>query len=512
MSDVLLKVQKGLSSAIATAAIENGSFKITTDSQKIYVDLDNARLPLNDVVLDKTAAQIKTTSAANALPKLYLASDTMDLYYYDSTTYVPEGESEAVAKGWTIIGSTTFQTKAQAQADYNTLQNLINNMNSFEIEVIDNIANAPAPGDAGFNTHKIYFAPDNSIPTTGDKNVYAEYIWITTDDTTSPITGHYEIIGTTEAELTNYYTKDEVDTLDNQLWTALGITYAESTAASYATVDDRLGSLEDASAEFTAKFGNYASSTTAGFVSVEDRFVAAEGRLDTAEADIDAAEGRLDTAEANITELNAKLGTMAASTADDFVSVEDRLTALETSTADQDAITEINAKLGNYLASTADNFVSVEDRFTAAEGRLTTAESDIDAAEADIDEIQAQLGGYASSTAVGFVSVESRFVTDEADITEINAKLGAMADSTSANFKTVEERLQAVEDLSDQEEDTDNAEKPVLVSAGENHDEIEYASGVTINAVNNSVKADAIVLGDATLTFDSVAGALVVNF
>lgn len=588
MSDVLLKVQKGLSSAIGSAAIDNGSFKVTTDTQKIYVDLDGVRLPLNDVVLGNTAAQIKVISAANALPKLYLASDTMDLYFYDTTTYVPEGQSEAVAKGWRVIGDTTYATKTELSTAVTSLQESIGQINSFDVVVLsDAISSAPQPGDADFSTHTIYFAPDNSIVTDPDRNTYAEYIWVTTDDTTTPITGHYEQIGSTEADLTNYYTKAEVEALDDHIWAALGTTYAASTAQGYATFDARITALETSSAdeearadidEINAKLGDMLASTAAGFVSVEDRLASAEGRLDTAEGDID-------TAEADIDEIQAQLGAYAASTAVDFVSIEDRFQTNESDISDNaDAITELNtqlgwaastaadfqtvaekiaevetnlggsddkideikAQLGDYLASTATGFVSVEDRFEADEADITELEAKFGTYAASTDasnfvdvetrfqnvegdvsdnadaitELNAQLGTWPASTdTANFVSVDGRFTADEGDIAanaaeiaEINAKLGVdMLASTATGFHSVEERLSSIQSLAAQAAATGSAQ-PVLVSGGTDHDKIEYAEGVTIDAENNSLSADAIVLGDATLTFDSVAGALVVNF
>ena len=586
MSDVLLKVQKGLSSAIGSAAIDNGSFKVTTDTQKIYVDLDGVRLPLNDVVLGKNAAQIKVITAANALPKLYLASDTMDLYYYDATTYVPEGETDPVAKGWRVIGDTTYATKTELSTAVQSLQESIGQINSFDVVVLsDVISTAPQPGDSDFSTHTIYFAPDNSIVTDPDRNTYAEYIWVTTNATTTPITGHYEQIGSTEADLTNYYTKAEVEALDSHIWDAIGVTYAASTAQGYATIDDRLTALETSSAdaearadidEINAKIGDWAASTdTANFVSIADRFTADEGDIDTAEA--------------NITEILAQLGDYAASTdTSNFVSVEDRFQANESDISDNaDAITELNAQLGAWPASTdTANFISVAGKISELEGSIGNSDADIaelnaklgtwpastDTSnfisvagrftndEADITELEAKFGSYADSTDTAnfvdvetrfqnvegdvsdnadaitelnaqlgtwpastdtsnFISVDGRFTADEADISanadeiaEINAKLGTdMLASTDTGFHSVEERLSSIQSLAAQVASTSTAQ-PVLVSGGSDHDKVEYVSGVTVDSTTNSVAADAIVLGDATLTFDSVAGALVVNF
>ena len=533
MADVLLNVQFGLSSGLASQAVQNGTLRVTTDSQKLFVDINNARLPLCDVVMGNTEAQIKTIVANQALPKVYLASDTLNLWFFDTTV----NQETSLPKGWTQVGSNgtveraskdgagnviteTYETISSAQSRQDTLQGnidalaaVVGAINSFEYQIIDDIAHAPVPGASNI----IYFVVDNSISTNPDVNVYREYLWITTQsadpDQGTPAVGHYEIIGTTETDLTNYYTKSEADALYGNLWTALGLTASDidatgfqsvnarltalegdstdadaiaeiqakigadypastdtdfvsisarltaeeaatsrfdaelgtldSTAQGYQTVATRLSNLESADTEFSAKLGDYAASTDAGFVSVEDRFTAVEGRATALETEVGAAtnpdaaslRGRMATAEDDITEINAKLGNMAASTDTGFVSVEGRLTALEGDSTDADAIAEIQAQLGNYPASTADDFVSVADRFTAVEGRATTLESDVDTAEADIDEIQAQLGAYPASSAQGFTSVADRFTADESNISALQTEVGAATNPDAASLR-----------------------------------------------------------------------------
>lgn len=67
---------------------------------------------------------------------------------------------------------------------------------SFDIEVVATLPTEP-------NTHTIYLVPKDITPGSTN-NSYFEYIYAN---------GHYELIGDTEVDLSNYYTKKEVDNL-----------------------------------------------------------------------------------------------------------------------------------------------------------------------------------------------------------------------------------------------------------------------------------------------------------
>lgn len=258
MSDVFLKTKRGLSSALKTTAVNNGTFLVTTDTQKLYFDIDDVRLALGDVVLDYTEAAIKALETDKILPKLYLSSDTNKLYYFDSTNtkwVVVGGDSVAKAEEATkasqdgngAVIADTYETKTDAtskqtalQTSIDELKTQIGNLNSFEVKVIDKIADAPTGDDAKSNV--IYFVKDS---TTTDSNKYDEYIWIVdSTDSEGKVTGHYENIGTTEAELSNYYTKTEIDSKITALETAdstnsTAITNLTSTVSTNKTAADK---------------------------------------------------------------------------------------------------------------------------------------------------------------------------------------------------------------------------------------------------------------------------------
>ena len=616
MSNINLDLKYGQLSTIPSSVV-NGRFLVATDKQQAFVDVNSVRVPLTDLVTGKTATQITAQTAGNFVDgKIYVASDTLALYWYDTTASEWKHMNDWATKDASgNVITTTYETKTDATTKYNDLLTRIGDA-SFDVAIVADEAHLP--GNTGDptgvpSTHTIYFTPNNAIVTDPDKQYYDEWMWIITTpanpNAEPPVAavGRWEKIGTTETDLTNYYTKTEMDTTVGNIYTALGITEGDeldnnyvsfdsrvdeieakigatmdsSSTVGFVSIDGRLDSLETRATttegdvdEIEAKLGNYLDSTDQDFVSVEDRFQTAESDLAEIHAQIGSLDStavgyvdiatRLSTLESAgqddasaIDELEAKFGTYADSTDASFVSVEDRFAELEgkfgayAATGDtgfvsvesrfqtdetaisgaESDIDELQAQMGQYPASTASGFVSVAARFTAdeadiaelqakfgayaastdsgfqtVEARFTADETAISGAEGDIDEIQAQLGTYAASTAQGFVSIEDRF-------SEIEAKIGAMDPSTTQGFKTIEERLSAIEGGAvTQSEDTDNAEKPVLVSGDNNHSTVEYVTDVTVNATTGGVTANQITLGDAVLTFNSTTGALEVNF
>lgn len=587
MSNINLNLKYGQLSTMPSTVV-NGQFLVATDVQKAFVDVNGVRVPLSDIVTGNTAAQIQAISAANALPKIYVASDTLGLYWYDTTA----SEWKHVNDFATFDGSgnniaSTYETKTDAQTAYADLLSRIGDA-SFDVLIVEDFDHLPGQSQASGqtpSTHTIYFVPANAIPSDPEHQYYDEWMWLITTPAQgeTPAVGRWEHIGTTETNLTNYYTKTEADAITDAIYAALGIQAGDEQAVGFVTFDGRLDEIE-------AKIGaTMDPSSTSGFQSIDARLDSLESRATTTEGDVDEIEAQLGNYkastdadfvsvedrfvanEADLAEIHAEIGNLD-STTQGYVDIATRINALESAgQTDAADIDELQAKFGSYLASTDTGFVSVEDRFVADEGNISTNATNIATNAADIDELQAQLGSYPASTAQGFVSVADRFTADEADITELKAKFGAYADSTAQGFSTVENRFQATEgdvdeiqaqlgnykassdadfvsvedrfteleakmgatmaDSTDpdfvsvdarlsaieggavtQSEDTDDAEKPILVSGDANHSTVEYVPNVTVNAETGGVTASQITLGEAVLTFNSTTGALEVNF
>lgn len=74
---------KGLQSDLATTEIVDGLLRFATDTGRLYLDLENTRVPISEIVEIYTEQQIKDTLAP--LPKIYVSSDTHRSFVYSYT-------------------------------------------------------------------------------------------------------------------------------------------------------------------------------------------------------------------------------------------------------------------------------------------------------------------------------------------------------------------------------------------------------------------------------------------
>ena len=305
MSNLYIKASYGAKAKSLLEAVANGTLRVMTDTEELYVDIGGSRLPLGSFVTGNTEAQIRALNVANILPKIYLSSDTFKLFWYDTVSSawkVMGGDSVAYASeagsatndsaGNNIVN--TYETKTDAaaayeqiNADIDALETAIGQINSFEVRTVATVAELPTPGQSNI----IWFVPNDSIP--GGTNKYDEYIWFVNEQETGG--GHYENIGTTEADLTNYYTKSEIDTTVGTINGSIGDLDTAYKAADTA-LDGRLDTVEatigDASTADTIIYRLNGFDTAIG----DDNTAASiKGRITTAEGDIDALETAVGT-------------------------------------------------------------------------------------------------------------------------------------------------------------------------------------------------------------------------
>ena len=170
------------------------------------------------------------------------------------------------------------KTAAQAIADVDSkADGVASDLSDFESEVASTYATKDSVASAFL--YKGTVATYDDLPASGNKtwDVYN----ITAADPTHDVKAGDNVVWNGSdwdvlsgiVDLSNYYTKSQVDDLVNAGWSAV-----TALAARVTTAEGKI--------------------TTA-----EGDIDALEGRMDTAESDIDAVEGRLDTAESNITTL-----------------------------------------------------------------------------------------------------------------------------------------------------------------------------------------------------------------
>lgn len=76
---------KGLKANLPATTSTSDKVRLTTDSQQLFIEDGNRRIEITDFVKGLTKQQI--LALTTPLDKIYLASDTFSLYYYNSTTH-----------------------------------------------------------------------------------------------------------------------------------------------------------------------------------------------------------------------------------------------------------------------------------------------------------------------------------------------------------------------------------------------------------------------------------------
>lgn len=229
--------RKGNQSDLSGAELLDGHFYVCKDSREFGVDLDGTRIPLGDVIKDFTETEIKAIGVPEN--KLYLSNDTSKLFYFnrEKLEWVEIGGRPSIAEsaindidGNPIID--TYETKSDAETEYEGINNQIENLKSIitglvkgmAINVYDSIEDLPDIGEEGLlylvkqpDEEEPDDSSDDSSSSDDDSSdadpqeeniIYDQYVWTMTD-----IGYAYVKIGTSQADLENYYKKQEIDYL-----------------------------------------------------------------------------------------------------------------------------------------------------------------------------------------------------------------------------------------------------------------------------------------------------------
>lgn len=173
----------GTQKAVKQSPVENGNFKIATDTGELFIDVANQRIAIKDIYVYEQEAEIRALTDPD-VNRMYYAKDTFKLMAYNGSTLK-----------WVNAGGSPDEIIERIDA----LTDRVDAITSFEITMIEPGEDLPETGQPGY----IYFVPqDNS----DEDTIYDEFIWIDS-------LGYYEKIGITAPELNNYYNKGEVDEL-----------------------------------------------------------------------------------------------------------------------------------------------------------------------------------------------------------------------------------------------------------------------------------------------------------
>lgn len=241
------RFRRGYADAFKNTPILNGSLNFVKDQRRFFVDVDDSRFEISDIVFDGgTEAEIR------ALPvpenKLYISSDTFKLLFFDRNKMKWHVVGTNVVDKAVEADKATYDSKGNVIADYyypaqdaaidhqnilteiKNLSETVGDIVRFGISILADESELPVNGKEGI----IYFVPvanysgglttepeEGAIDSDAFDNIYVELLWIEDPD----FGGYYEIIGNTTVDLSNYYNIQEVDnlieTLRNDLTSSL---------------------------------------------------------------------------------------------------------------------------------------------------------------------------------------------------------------------------------------------------------------------------------------------------
>ena len=75
---------RGTKATLPTAV--DGNILLATDTEELFIDYGQSHIKISDIVTGMSSTQI--VAIQSPLDKIYVASDTQQLYYYDSTAWV----------------------------------------------------------------------------------------------------------------------------------------------------------------------------------------------------------------------------------------------------------------------------------------------------------------------------------------------------------------------------------------------------------------------------------------
>ena len=218
---------------------------ITVNGTRIEADSDHN--------VELTAGTLTLTDADNK---------TLGWFTANSTALIQIPEATSSEYGFVKVDNTLDSTSTNP-VENRVITSAISSLVSIRCEVVSEL---PATGENGV----IYFVPNDG----SEPNIYDEYIWIDS-------TGKFELIGTTEIDLTNYVTKDD---LNDTLLNYISETELTNILNNYVTdsefdnlIEDVNIQLSDIDRELSTKqdklIEGYGIDITGNTISVESEFV-----------------------------------------------------------------------------------------------------------------------------------------------------------------------------------------------------------------------------------------------
>ena len=221
-----IQLRRGLQKNFKPDKMLPGEMAVTTDTRRIYTafapgdckrmatyeDMQDDIKEANEEIITEltesvttatqaatsatTAAQTATANANKATQDATTAVSNADTATSEANAAASEARSAAEDAHKAVIDDSAASTSRTYSSS--KINALITGVTGFSVEVVDQLPTS------GIDTHKIYFVPkETSKQTAGD--IYDEYLYIQ---------NAWEHIGTTDVDLSQYYTRTEASVRD----------------------------------------------------------------------------------------------------------------------------------------------------------------------------------------------------------------------------------------------------------------------------------------------------------
>ena len=347
--------RRGFRDSLNTTPIQDGTFNLVKDTGELFIDKDGSRVRINSIITD-AGSEVQIRALANPeISKLYLTSDTQKLMYFDTDTLtwksVTSGNainSEFAQKD--ALGneiSEYYYSRIDADADNQSiismiqgLHNAIGDIVGFETKVLTDIYDLPEFGEPGViycvrADSYFVFDENEELEEFNIVNNYIELLWV--DD---PLFGGYfEIVGSTGVDLSNFYTKEEVDAMISDISIDIDpddVVYLEdiqNILNTLESLDTRLTSVENSVSTNVSSLSTAINQLGLDLAEVDGRLTVAENTILAHSSSINTNSASITTLNGNYTSLSSTVSDLDSGmgTADERIDLaEDKIADLET--------------------------------------------------------------------------------------------------------------------------------------------------------------------------------------